>query len=258
VVQRNLDRRQKLGAAAPYFGDLPSPPFDLATTIGWQFKDRLAISQFVGDSMMEWGIDLTSGNSIPHTRPRRIFEVPRELGLCLPYVFSADNGKLHRRISMSYRLKDHPDIQVTLTDASAYGNYDSSSGMSDKEAKHRNKMREPDPEIAGFWQMRLNAASLYESMWRLPSTTRPVTLAGYEGRQSFVRLTMDDGTTKNYGYYAVVRGDPDAAEDTPDIRLLLRQDVTQAQGKPPLNKEQFIEMAQAIAKSVQRRPVSSN
>ena len=68
---------------------------------------------------------------------------------------------------------------------------------------------------------------------------------------------MDDGTL-NYGYYAVVRGNPDAAEDTPDLRLYVRQDVRQAEGKTPLTKEQFIEMAQAIASSVQRRPVAPN
>ncbi len=84
-----------------------------------------------------------------------------------------------------------------------------------------------------------------------------MTLAGYEGRQSFVRLTVQDGT-QNYGYYAVVRGNPDATVDTPDIRLFVEQDVKLARGKTPLTKDQFINMAQAIAKSVQRRPTVAN
>ena len=259
MTKLNAIRKKKEGSTAPYFGDLPSPPFDRLTMMGWQFKERLAVRRFVGDSMVVWSLDLSNANSIVHARPRPIFEVPKEPGLCLPYVFAPDDGRLERGLSMSFRLKDHPDIQITLTDASAFKpeRLNASGEMPEAEVKLRNKHAEPEQEIGYFWLERLNAARKYESQWLVPDTTRPVTLAGYKGLQSFVRLTMDDGTL-NYGYYAVVRGNPDAAEDTPDLRLYVRQDVRQAEGKTPLTKEQFIEMAQAIASSVQRRPVAPN
>ena len=222
-----------------------------------RYEDEILATIFVGHSLLKFGVGLEYGERLLNARPRPIFDVPKEPGLCLPYIFVPDDGKAERGLSMSYRLKDHPDIQITLTDASAFKpeRLHADGQMPEAEVKLRNKHAEPDPEIADFWNERLNAARKYESQWVVLDTTRPVTLAGYEGRQSFVRLTMDDGTL-NYGYYAVVRGNPDATEDTPDLRLYVRQDVRQAEGKTPLTKEQFIEMAQAIAKSVQRRPVT--
>lgn len=210
---------------------------------------------FVGDNLIRFGPSIEVAERLLKAVPRPVFDVPKVPGLCMPYVFVPDDGMPTRNLSMSYRLKDHPDIQVTLTDASAFKPEQllSMGGMSDAEVKLRNKNAEPESEIAGFWHIALNEARKYESLWLLPTTTKPVTLAGYEGRQSFVRLTMDDGS-QNYGYYAVVRGNPKAAEDVPDIRLHVLQDVRLAQDKTPLNQDQFIEMAQAIAKSVQRRP----
>ena len=260
VAAQNEQRKKKGGVAFVETAELPSPPFDTKSMIGWLANSsRVAVHRLVGDSMTKWSENLSDAKLIINSRPRPIFEVPKEPGLCLPYIFAPDDGKAQRGLSMSYRLKDHPDIQITLTDASAFNprNLNASGEMDEAEVKHRNKNAEPDPEIDGFWLERLNAARKYESQWLVPHTTRPVTMAGYEGRQSFVLLTKDDGT-KNYGYYAVVRGKPDATEDTPDLRLYVQQDVKQAQGKTPLTKEQFIEMAQAIAKSVQRRPVAPN
>ena len=222
-----------------------------------RYEDEILATIFVGNSLLKFGVGLEYGERLLKARPRPIFEVPKEPGLCLPYIFVPDDGKAQRGLSMSYRLKDHPDIQITLTDSSAYRPQDSYQNMGEAEIKHRNKGAEPDPEIADFWGQWLTMARKYESQWLVPDTTRPVTMAGYEGRQSFVLLTLDDGT-KSYGYYAVVRGKPDATEDTPDLRLYVQQDVKQAQGKTPLTKEHFIEMAQAIARSVQRRPVSQN
>lgn len=233
--------------------------FPVGKGFGLKNKKVIDATYFVGNSLVKWTLSHEIGEVYLKARPRPIFEVPKEPGLCLPYIFVPDAGKLERGLSMSYRLKDHPDIQITLTDASAFKpeRLNASGEMPEAEVKLRNKNAEPDSEIAGFWHLALNAARKYESQWLVPDTTRPVTLAGYKGRQSFVRLTMDDGTL-NYGYYAVVRGNPDAAEDTPDLRLHVEQDVRQAEGKTPLTKEQFIEMAQAIASSVQRRPVAPN
>ena len=260
VAEQSEQRRRKQGAKVPDVTDLPSSLFDLATDTGWIADNRrVAVYRVIGASMTEWSEELRDADLILKARPRSLFEAPKEPGLCLPYIFAPDNGNVRRGLSMSYRFKDHPDIQVTLTDASAFKpeRLYADGNMPEAEVKLRNKNAEPDQQIASYWNQTLYDALEYQSQWLLPSTTRPVTLAGYTGRQSFVRLTMRDGTL-NYGYYAVVRGNPDAPEDTPDLSLLVRQDVRLAEGKTPLTKEQFIHMAQAIARSVQRRPVAPN
>jgi Tle cognate immunity protein 4 C-terminal domain len=255
VVDRAADGR-KLYKFARGFQRIEFP---VGKGFGLKNKKVIDATYFVGDSLVKWTLSHEIGEVYLKARPRPTFEVPKEPGLCLPYIFVPDDGKSRRGLSMSYRLKDHPDIQITLTDASAFKpeRLNADGQMPEAEVKLRNKHAEPEQEIGYFWLERLNAARKYESQWLIPDTTKPVTLAGYKGLQSFVRLTMDDGTL-NYGYFAVVRGNPDAAEDTPDLRLYVRQDVQQAQGKTPLTKEQFIDMAQAIAKSVQRRATAPN
>lgn len=256
VTAKSERRRKEQGTTASDVAELPNNFLDASTAIGWVANNsRIVVFRPVGDSFTEWSENLSDADSILKVRPRSTFETPKEPGLCMPYVFVPDNGNMRGRLSISYRLKDHPDIQVTLTDASNLIKTNTTR-MSEAEIKLRSKNAAPESQIAGYWHLVLNGARKYESQWLLPSTTKAVTLAGYEGRQSFVRLTMDDGTL-NYGYYAVASGEADSAESTTDIHLHIEQDVRLAQGKTPLNKDQFIEMAQAIAKSVQRRPTAA-
>jgi hypothetical protein len=88
-------------------------------------------------------------------------------------------------------------------------------------------------------------------------------MAGYRALSTKVRLTRlaGQGAYKagdvNYAYLSLVRGDPDAPQDTPDLRLFLLQNAQYARKKgiAPMPEEQFFELADAIRKSVRRRPL---
>lgn len=57
-------------------------------------------------------------------------------------------------------------------------------------------------------------------------------------------------------YLAVVRGDPDAAEDTPDLMLYVIRDAANAtkRGVTPIGRDQLLELARGIAASIRKRP----
>jgi hypothetical protein len=172
-------------------------------------------------------------------------DVPAVAGICAPYIFVADDGQTTRDVRSFYRLVDQPDVSVLLKDATAAVH----------EPGIRTRNNEPEPATVSFWSQLLTQAKEVLPLW-VP-TTRSVKLAGYTGLASFVQLTRDDNTV-DYGYLAVVRGDPKAKEDTPDLMLYVVQDSKQAKakGKEPMSKDAFIAMAEGVAASVRRRPVS--
>jgi hypothetical protein len=178
-------------------------------------------------------------------RPREIFESPQEEGVCLPYAFIKDNGKTNRHIAMTYRIKSHPDITIFLEDSNARS-YDNPI---------RSENAEPKNRLTDFWgQYELSATGKQvESIWRFPSA-RPVKIAGQNGLASFVKITRKNNSI-DYGYLAVVRGDPDAKIDTPDMRfyVIREADHAKAKGFEPVAEKDFLEMAQAIAASIKHR-----
>ena len=50
-------------------------------------------------------------------RPRKLYEIPKEPGICFPYGFVADDGKEHSRIEVSMRYKDRPGVIYTISSA---------------------------------------------------------------------------------------------------------------------------------------------
>jgi Tle cognate immunity protein 4 C-terminal domain len=204
-------------------------------------------------------VDLSVGNEPPdavangnllrgqlqNLLPREAFMVPTEAGACFPYLFVRDDGQQRRHIAMTYRLDATPDIQLTFKDATAAVH----------EPGIRTRNNEPEPATVSFWSQLLTQTKEVKPLWT--PTTRPVKLAGYRGLASFVQLTREDNTI-DHGYLAIVRGDPMAKEDTPDLMLYIVQDSKQAKakGKQPMSKDAFIAMAERVAAGVQRRPVS--
>ncbi|MGZ3241371.1 MAG: T6SS immunity protein Tli4 family protein [Burkholderiaceae bacterium] len=183
-------------------------------------------------------------------RNRGAFEVPREDGVCLPYAFIKDNGSEKRNIAMTFRLKSHPDVTVRLEDSSAATYTDSKY---EKNAK-------PEHQINDFWrQYEIGpTGKLVGSLWETPKL-RHIELDGQNGLASFVQIKRQDDSI-DYGYFAVVRGDPKAKQDTPDLQLHVIREATHAKAKgiEPISKKEFLEMAQAIAASVKHRPNGQN
>lgn len=179
-------------------------------------------------------------------RPRQLFDVPTEPGLCLPYVFIPDSGQEKHAIAMTYRLKEHPDITVNLKSETA----------------------EPTPKPGGdirpdavtndfrtdlYWGTvtapgRLKSA---RSLWHVPAR-RSVQLAGRPGQETFLAVVRKNAAEEDFIYLAVARGNPDAPEAAPDIRFFVEQKRENAikRGIQPLTQDEVLKLARQIAASV--------
>lgn len=204
------------------------------------------IKRIGGDENEEWeSIEKEFKNDTNNIKYRDTGEIPTDSGICMPYFFKADSGNEPRWIAMTYRLKEHPDITIMLKDEKAepipsYVN--------------RSKIT-PAAKIDFFWRQRYQDPIKAEYLWIL---MRPTKLANVWGKASAMKLTRRDKTI-DFGYYAVANGDPDAKEDTPNLELYVIQDSKNAKSKgiDPMNKEDFLELAQKIAASVRHRPITT-
>lgn len=179
-------------------------------------------------------------------RPRPLFDVPSEPGLCLPYVFIPDNGLEKHAIAMTYRLKEHPDITVNLKSETA----------------------EPTPEPGGdirpdavtndfrtdlYWGAKVTPSRVKSarSIWHAPAR-RSVQLAGRPGQETFLAVVRKNATEEDYIYLAVARGNPDTPETAPDIRFFVEQKRENAikRGITPLTQDEVLNLARQIAASV--------
>jgi hypothetical protein len=175
---------------------------------------------------------------------------PQRQGVCLPYFFIPDDGTTPRSISMTFRLLDHPDVLINFEDASA-ARLGPSARLTAK-----------DPDDMTLWHWAQHTFQTRVERLGFP-WMRNTHMAGNRALSTKVRLTRlaDQGAYKagdvNYAYLSLVRGDPDATSDTPDLRLYIiqRAHLAQSKGITPLNEEQFFELADAIRKSVRRRPL---
>jgi hypothetical protein len=227
---------------------------DLPNTAIWQvspFRFNALIN--LTDRLVDLNISLPTSSSTKTTddiknfltsfKSRPLYDVPSVSGVCLPYVFVNDDGKKNRNIQISYRLIDHPDIQITIKDQTSVA----------RESGVRNQNAEPLAVIQSLWDQHLTTfAKEGKNEWASGGHT--VTLAGYQGLSSFVKFVRNDDLI-DYGYVAVVRGDPNAQNDTPDLMLYVIRDSHNAKGKEPMPKDEFLKMAETIAASIKRRPV---
>ncbi|MGJ7529985.1 T6SS immunity protein Tli4 family protein [Variovorax sp. GB1P17] len=175
---------------------------------------------------------------------RAIGDVPRLPGICLPYVFIKDGGSARRYVSTTYRLMEHPDVTIMLRDSKA---------ESISRDTNPDKVT-PEAQIDFFWRQSYQDPKRMESIWQF---LRPIKLANVSGKASLVQLTRSDDQI-DYGYLAVAEGDPDAEEDTPNLMLYVIRDAKNAKAKgiEPLDKDEFIKLAQTIAASVKHRPTA--
>ncbi|MDR3413746.1 MAG: T6SS immunity protein Tli4 family protein [Formivibrio sp.] len=181
-------------------------------------------------------------------RTRNLYEIPNEAGLCLHYAFlpEAPTYPDSRVIGVTYRLKDHPDVEIFFMDQTAQ--------KKSPQSKHEMTAAE---EVQFFWEDDYNP---HEKQKRILNPHIPgvvqfptVKLGGYEGKASFIETTHKDGSI-DYGYMAYVKGDPDAKEDTPTLMLYVIRTAARAKGAP-VSKDELKKLADQIAASIRRRPV---
>ncbi|MGW8393942.1 T6SS immunity protein Tli4 family protein [Pseudoduganella sp. HUAS MS19] len=151
---------------------------------------------------------------------RPLFSIPRGKGVCLPYAFIGDQGHGPRDISISYRIKSHPDVMIVFTDASAEELDDPKSAI-----------KSAEDEINDFWSQYevSRTGKKVRSHWPINSK-RMVKLDGRKGVASFVDITRKDDS-KDIGYLAVVPGDSQAKVDVPKLRLFVVREANHARAR---------------------------
>ena len=247
----DADKARRAGKPFDVYEELPVSP---QNGLGFRAQGQRYLSLRLGNHVFLWsgysGIGQQQAQQaydviLGGLRPRDTFSIPKESGVCLPYAFIRDDGKESRHIAMAFRPREHPDITVLLRDVTA----------AEGDPKANPNVYEPQAQSDSFWTYYDNTyRKSLRSVWSDPY--KRVTLGGSNGVESFVRIVREDGI-EDYGYLAIVRGDPEAKEDTPDLMLYVIRDAKNAiaKSKQPIDKDEFLKMAQTIAAGVKRRPV---
>jgi hypothetical protein len=170
-------------------------------------------------------------------RTRQLFEIPRGKGVCIPYGFIADDESSWRDVGVSFRLKDHPDVEVFFRDA---GRREDPLRLIDRSTRE---------ELQFFWGVNYRGA-LKEVHLSWPPY-RSVKLDQRDGEYTFARFTRTNGSP-DFGYLAYVKGDPKAATDTPNLMLYVIRTGTLAKGHP-VSEDELKDIAKKITASIRRR-----
>jgi hypothetical protein len=170
--------------------------------------------------------------------------VPAGTGVCLPYAFIKDNGAMHRKIAMTFRLADHPDVTVWLED---------SSRVKEMMPPHEN-VSEEEYAIDEFWSQYENSATALtaRSVWDAP-VKRKVRMIT-EGLASLVQITREDQTL-DFGYFAASGSDAKSTGEGFRVRLYVIREAAHARsrGIEPIDEQSFIQIAKKIADGIQWR-----
>lgn len=168
--------------------------------------------------------DMTT--KINNFRPRALYELPKQPGVCIPYGFIPDDGKEDRNIAVTMRLIEHPEVEIFFQDGAT--------------------AREPKLAIELFFDGYVNGEKEIDAdFWGY----RSITMGGQKGKALFVTITrMDD--TKDYGYIAYVEG----GHDTSSKMLYVIRTASRAKGKP-VSKDELKDIAEKIMASVKPHDV---
>lgn len=174
--------------------------------------------------------------------PRKLFEVPSSPGLCMPYLFIKTNNFEHRSIEATYKLLDHPDITVWISESSPERNLD----------RNREKSNQPKNVINSFWSQFSNRKGVktIEPMLSRKNGAS-ISLAGRKGVASFVKIVREGGV-EDYGYYASSRGEP-GNEDAPDINIYVMRNSLSSHEEVPVNQEKFMEIVETLQSNLMLR-----
>lgn len=176
-------------------------------------------------------------------RPRALYEIPTEPGVCFPYGFVADDGTATSRTEVSFRFKDRPGVLYTLGALV--------SGEHGFEGE------------AAFLKATGRAAAGRAGIGRDPQTVGPrqATIGALPAWQGGLSLNVADPgkpALHNYSVYTGTDGHPHSRV-LPTIRLNLRsftreQEPTLKSNPPPF--EETLERLDALLKSIRLRPTN--
>jgi hypothetical protein len=221
--------------------------------LGWHTKNSYFILKTIGSSAMTWSVSANNNaeaqsskiflESLMQAEPRNFGTSPAKNGLCLPYTFIPTDNQQERHISSTYRLESHPDITIWLKDN---GNPPSLANQApDEPTTQEDNQR--------FWNIIYQDRKKYRSLF-----LRDAKIAGMNGKLSVMELIREDGTL-DYGYFASAHDDASQDNATTNLQLFVIRNAKNAiaKGIEPIGKNEFLKMAQTIAASVKKRPVSA-
>ena len=141
-------------------------------------------------------------------RPRPLYSLPTQPGICIPYGFIADDGTASRDIGVTMRLIDHPEVEIFFRDTSGTLND-----------------YEPKKEIEYFWTI------MYQQFTKLTEADfwgyRSIKMGGQAGKGMFVTIHRYDDSI-DYGYIAVVSDNA----NLPSQMLYVIRTAARAKGEP--------------------------
>lgn len=181
-------------------------------------------------------------------RVRAPFEVPHEPGVCIPHGFIADDGKTQRRMSVAFRLKKHPEVELFFMEGKMPRQADSAEG-----------------EIQMFWRSLYNTLMINIGINSdvMPTVTdisedelqikeiETIQIAGRNGKALFKKM-FNRKDSLNFAYIAYASGYDLAAREMPELMFYLISGGEPATGTP-ISKKEVLAMAQRIVASIKRR-----
>ena len=173
---------------------------------------------------------------------RKIFETPKENGVCFPYGFLVDAQSNALRVSVTMRLKDHPDVEVFFKETTATPPPPPSKDDINFDA---------DKTVRFFLEEELlRTEQIHQIDYSFPKT-RSVKIDGREGKASFVEIIRANTHQRDFAYVAYLEGDPKSTTDAPDLMLYVVRNAARAKGEP-VSKSELKEIIQKIVGSVRR------
>lgn len=195
----------------------------------------------VGEKVLPQGMRF-----IKSFRPRTLFELPKEPGVCFPYGFIADDGKPTRHVAVTMRLREHPDVLIFFEDM-AEGNVRRSAAAEHFGFGQESVETLEMAKLKNLWE---KEAKPTKRFYLQDPGYHAAYLGGYKGTGSFVEITRLDGGT-DYGYAAVIIG-----QNVSVPRLMVYVIRTAVWAKDaPMSKDDLKEIAIKIVASVKRRVV---
>lgn len=177
---------------------------------------------------------------------RKLYEIPKERGLCIPYGFIPDDGTVHFRMEVSMRYKDRPGVIYTIGTA-VVGERGIEQGES------------PMQQATARSAASLLAGGLTEGREVKSIGPRPVqigALPAYQGGFSLNVAEPGQPPVFNYSVYTGYAG-WDHSRVLPAITVNLRsftkeQDPSIKENPPPI--EESMQRLEALLKGMRLRP----
>ena len=233
-------------------------PFNDGTVYAVEQPDEVSMLALIGNRIVDatWPktgtVQQVIDAFLATRRPRAVFEIPSEPGVCLAYQFHRARGTQPADVAVSMRLKDRPDIVIYLRDqpVDTSDEAPASAEAFIKKAVHPNTY---------FY-----ATELTQPLDGKVRSFRSITIDGREGLGAFALVTRkvmqgtdavhnESNKNQDWAYIAYVPGDKKAPMGL-SSDLTFRVERFGRFATQLMTEKEFRELVKTIAVSIKRRP----